>query len=59
VRVNAKSKVVWVELDVTLTSAKVSVGVIEFDAIMFVCFFQKGWVMVRQGFDFPHDMMTL
>lgn len=58
-RVNAKSKVVGIELDVTLTRAEVAVGVVEFDSIMLVCFFQKGWVVVGKGLDLLHDMIIL
>ena len=58
-RVNAKPKIVGVELDVTLTRAEVAVSVVEFDSIMLVCFFQKSWVVVGQGLDLSHDMMTL
>lgn len=53
-RVNAKSTVVGIEFDVTLTLPKMAVGVVKFKSSMLVRFFQKFRVMVGQGFDFPH-----
>ena len=53
-RVNAKSTVVGIEFDVTLTLPKMAVSVVKLKSSMFVRFFQKFGVMVGQGFDFPH-----
>jgi hypothetical protein len=58
-RVNAKPKIVGVEFNVPLTSTEVSVSVVEFKSIMLVGFFQKFGVMVGQGLNLSHDMITL